>query len=33
MPGGEFKHRFWFFTDTPVTPHIARNCCVIWKDL
>ncbi len=30
MPRGEFKHRYWFFADTP---NIARNCRVIWKDL
>ncbi len=30
MPRGKFKHRYWFFTDTP---NIARNCRVIWKDL
>ena len=25
MPREEFKHRYWFFADTP---HIARNCRV-----
>jgi hypothetical protein len=30
MPRGEFKHRYWFFADTP---NIAGNFCVIWKDL
>ncbi len=30
MPRGEFKHRYWFFTDAP---NIGRNVCVIWKDL
>jgi hypothetical protein len=30
MPRGEFKHRYWFFADTP---NIARICRVIWKDL
>ncbi len=27
---GEFKHRCWFFPDTP---NIGSNCRVIWKDL
>ncbi len=27
---GKFKHRYWFFADTP---NIASNCRVIWKDL
>jgi hypothetical protein len=26
MPRGEFKHRYWFFADTP---NIGRNCRVI----
>jgi hypothetical protein len=26
MPRGEFKHRYWFFADTP---NIASNCRVI----
>ena len=30
MPRGEFKHRYWFFTDAP---NIGRNVSVIWKDL
>ena len=30
MPRGEFKHRYWFFTDTP---NVAWNVSVIWKDL
>jgi hypothetical protein len=30
MPRGEFKHRYWFFADTP---NIAGICRVIWKDL
>jgi hypothetical protein len=30
MPRGQFKHRYWFFADTP---NIARNYRVIWKDL
>ncbi len=29
-PRGEFKHRYWFFADTP---NIAGNFSVIWKDL
>ncbi len=29
-PRGEFKHRYWFFADTP---NIVRIFCVIWKDL
>ncbi len=28
MPRGQFKHRYWFFADTP---NIAGNCCVICK--
>jgi hypothetical protein len=28
MPGGEFKHRYWFFADTPNTAWT-----VTWKDL
>ncbi len=27
-PRGEFKHRYWFFADTP---NIARICRCIWK--
>ncbi len=30
MPRGEFKHRYWFFTDAS---NIGRNVSVIWKDL
>ncbi len=30
MPRGEFKHRYWFFTEAP---NIAGNYSVIWKDL
>ncbi len=30
IPRGEFKHRFWFFADTP---NIARNGRILWKDL
>jgi hypothetical protein len=30
MPRGEFKHRYWFFAETP---NIGRNCRVILKDL
>ncbi len=30
MPRGEFKHRYWFFADTP---NVAWFVSVIWKDL
>ncbi len=30
MPRGEFKHRYWFFADTP---NVAWTVSVIWKDL
>jgi hypothetical protein len=30
MPRGEFKHRYWFFADTPIVTWIGS---VIWKDL
>jgi hypothetical protein len=30
MPRGEFKHRYWFFADTP---NVAWIVGVIWKDL
>ncbi len=30
LPRGQFKHRYWFFADTP---NIGRNYCAIWKDL
>ncbi len=30
MPRGQFKHRYWFFADTP---KIGRNYRVTWKDL
>ncbi len=29
-PRGEFKHRYWFFADTP---NVAWIVSVIWKDL
>ncbi len=30
MPRGKFKHRYWYFADTP---NIGRSNSVIWKDL
>ncbi len=30
MPRGAFKHRYWFFADTP---NVAWFVSVIWKDL
>ncbi len=30
MPRGKFKHRFWYFADTP---NNGRSNSVIWKDL
>ncbi len=29
-PRGQFKHRYWYFADTP---NIGRSYSVIWKDL
>jgi hypothetical protein len=30
MPRGEFKHRYWFFADTP---NVAWTVSIICKDL
>ncbi len=30
MPRDEFKHRYWYFANTP---NIGRNVSVIWQDL